>query len=195
MKLSAPFDSLKIDLDDEERKLIQDCFKKQIDFDSQGKSASLKLNQTKICGAQWKHLWKEGIVTNGDTNIKTLTVPLNVVEQLVLLRYIEAEKMEKDFITRGLSKQFVHEIFLHCYFACHGCQDHTQKVLLNEKDIDKIFWEPETNVKKLLGTTGSNVKALCIYDCCREPYQPLRDRIIEALKKIGVKQSNSQIQG
>ena len=28
MKLSAPFDSLEIDLDDEERKLIQDCIKK-----------------------------------------------------------------------------------------------------------------------------------------------------------------------
>ena len=58
--------------------------------------------------------------------------------------------MEKDFIKRGLNKQFVHEVFLHCYFACHGCSDHKQKVLLNEKDVDKIFWEAEMNVKMLL---------------------------------------------
>ena len=40
MKLSAPFDSLKIDLDNEEQKLVQDCIKKQIEFDSQGKKAN-----------------------------------------------------------------------------------------------------------------------------------------------------------
>ena len=118
----------------------------------------------------WKQLWKEGVITYDDTDIETLKFPLNAMEQLILMRYIEAETVEKDFITRGLGKKFVHEIFLHCYFACHGCSDHKQKVLLNEKDIKKIFWEPETNVKKLLASTGSNVKALCIYDCCREPY-------------------------
>ena len=40
MKLSAPFDLLEIDLNDEEKVLIQDCIKKQIDFDSQGKNAN-----------------------------------------------------------------------------------------------------------------------------------------------------------
>ena len=43
MKLKAPFDSLEIDLNDEEKILIQDCIKKQIDFDSQGKNANSKL--------------------------------------------------------------------------------------------------------------------------------------------------------
>ena len=33
MKLSAPFDLLEIDLNDEEQDLIKDCIKKQIDFD------------------------------------------------------------------------------------------------------------------------------------------------------------------
>ena len=40
MKLSAPFDLLEIDLDNEEQKLIQDCIKKQIDFDNKGKNAN-----------------------------------------------------------------------------------------------------------------------------------------------------------
>ena len=40
MKLSAPFDSLEIDLNDEEKILIQDCIKKQIDFDNKGKNAN-----------------------------------------------------------------------------------------------------------------------------------------------------------
>ena len=70
---------------------------------------------------------------------------------------------------------------MHFYFACHGCSDHRQKVLLNEKDIDKMFWEAEANIKQLLEMTGSNVKALCIYDCCREPFESLKEKIIEAL--------------
>ena len=82
MKLSAPFDSLEIDLNDEEKILIRDCIKKQIDFDSQGKNANLTLNQTKICGAQWKQLWKEGIITYSDTGIETLKFPLMVWSNL-----------------------------------------------------------------------------------------------------------------
>ena len=38
MKLSAPFDLLEIDLDNEEKILIQECIKKQIDFDIKKKS-------------------------------------------------------------------------------------------------------------------------------------------------------------
>ena len=34
MKLKAPFDSLDIDLNPEEQKLIKDCIKKQVDFES-----------------------------------------------------------------------------------------------------------------------------------------------------------------
>ena len=74
-------------------------------------------------------------------------MPLNRKHQLILMRYIEAETVEKDFITRGLGNKFTQEIFLHFYFACHGCSDHTQKVLLNEREISKIFWESETKIK------------------------------------------------
>ena len=89
----------------------------------------------------------------------------------------------------------MHEIFLHCYFACHGCSDHKQKVLLNEKDVDKIFWEAEMNVKMLLKTCGSNVKALCVYDCCREPFEALKELVIKALEKMGVQKGQPQVQG
>ena len=104
MKLNAPFDFLDIELDDEEQKLIQDCIKMQIDFDNQGKNANQKLNETKICGANWKYLWQEGVITYSDINIETLKIPLNNMEQLILMRYIEAETVEKDFVTRGLYK-------------------------------------------------------------------------------------------
>ena len=79
----------------------------------------------------------------GDRDIKSLRVPLTKKQQIFLMRHIEAEKVEPNFIKRGLSNWFTHEIFLYCYFACHGCSDHRQKVLLNERDIDKIFWNPE----------------------------------------------------
>ena len=54
MHLKAPFDSLDIDLDPEEQDLIKECFKKQADFDRQGKKANMALNETRICGATWK---------------------------------------------------------------------------------------------------------------------------------------------
>ena len=95
-----------------------------------------------ICGIKWRQLWNDGIFKFGDSG-KTMTVPLSRMEQLILMRYIEAETVEKDFIGRGLSNKFTREIFLHFYFACHGCADQTQKILLNERDIDKIFWEAE----------------------------------------------------
>ena len=69
MKLKAPFDCLEIDLDAQEQSIVQDCIQKQVDFDNQGKNASQKLNETKICGANWKQLWKEGIIKYGDEDI------------------------------------------------------------------------------------------------------------------------------
>ena len=85
-------------------------------------------------------MWAQGIVNYDNIDIKTLKVPLNRKHQLMLMRYIEAETVEKDFIAKGLGSKFTQEIFLHFYFACHGCSDHTQKVLLNEREVSKIFW-------------------------------------------------------
>ena len=52
----------------------------------------------------WKQLWKEGVITYDDKDIETLKFPLTGMEQLILMRYIEAETVEKDFISRGLGK-------------------------------------------------------------------------------------------
>ena len=54
MNLKTPFDSIEIHLSSSEQKTIQDCVKRQADFDSKGKSANLRLNDTKIRGANWK---------------------------------------------------------------------------------------------------------------------------------------------
>ena len=67
---------------------------------------------------------------------------------------------------------------MYFYYAGHGCADHKQIVVLNEQNIDKIFWTVEDKIKTFLRRCGSNVKAICVYDCCREPYQKLRDKII-----------------
>ena len=67
-------------------------------LDAQGKKADEKLNSTKILGANWKQIWKSEIVNPGDTDIKTLKVPLIKKQQIFLLRHIEAERLEPDFI-------------------------------------------------------------------------------------------------
>ena len=59
--------------------------------------------------------------------------------------------------------------------------------------MDKIFWEAELKIKQLLGNTGSNVKALVIYDCCREPFEELKQKIMKALDKMKDKEGQSQL--
>ena len=82
---------------------------------------------------------------------------------------------------------------MHFYFACHGCSDHSQKVLLNEREVSKIFWESEEKIKQLLQTSGSNVKALVIYDCCREPFEKLKLNIMKALEIMKDKLGKNQL--
>ena len=65
--------------------------------------------------------------------------------------------------------------------------------MLNEKEVSKIFWESEEKIKQLLGTTGSNVKALVIYDCCREPFEKLKQNIMKALEIMKDKEGQSQL--
>ena len=92
----------------------------------------------------------------------------------MLERYIEAEKKYPNFIARGMSKVFKLESFVYLYYAGHGCSDNRQYVLLNENDIDKIFWAAEAETKTLLKRCGSSCKAIVIFDCCREDYSNLR---------------------
>ena len=47
------------------------------------------------------------IIMAGDRSGKSIKIPLTKLQQLVLIRYIEAEKQEPDFISRGLGRLFV----------------------------------------------------------------------------------------
>jgi hypothetical protein len=64
-----------------------------------------------------------------------------------LLRYIEAEKQEPDFIKKGLAENFQLVVLYFAYFACHGASDSRQHILLNEREVDKIFWPAEERIK------------------------------------------------
>ena len=64
-----------------------------------------KQNGLKICGVAWKKI--KNIVMAGDINDYTkIRIPLEDHEILLLLRYIEAEKQEPDFIKKGLADNF-----------------------------------------------------------------------------------------
>jgi hypothetical protein len=66
-----------------------------------------------------------------------------VHDQFLLQRYIDAEKDEPDFVARGLQGKFLCEVFFYFYYAGHGCSDSKQWIVLNEKEIEKIFWPAE----------------------------------------------------
>ena len=140
---------------------------------------TLSERKTNICGVFWKDM--KDIIMAGDRSGKSIKIPLNQDQQLLLMRYIEAEKQEKDFISRGLAHLFVQDVFFYVYYGGHGCADQKQYFVLNGKDINKIFWRAEEKMKTLLGRCGSNVKMICVYDCCREPYQKLFERISKHL--------------
>ena len=84
----------------------------------------------KICGVKWKDM--KDIIMAGDRSSKSIKIPLNENEQLVLMRYIEAERQEPDFISKKLDHLFVQDVFLYVYYAGHGCADHKQLIVLNE---------------------------------------------------------------
>ena len=86
----------------------------------------------------------------GDKNYKQLKIPLTDNEQLLLQRYIDAERQEPDFIAKGLAENFQYEIFFYFYFAGHGCSNNRQFILLNEREVGKVFWPAEERIKAKL---------------------------------------------
>ena len=96
---------------------------------------------------------------------------------------MKAEKETEDFLTKKV-KIPPEEILVFAYTAGHGCADHKQYYLLNEKDVNKIFWPFEDKLRKLGELGGSNVKVVAVYDICREPFEPLKKRISESLDKV-----------
>ena len=74
------------------------------------------------------------------------------------------------------------EVFLFAYFAGHGCADYRQYYLLNEKEVDKIFWPVEADLRTLLRVCGHTCKLFVVYDCCRENYHAARLRVKEKIE-------------
>ena len=182
MKLIAPFDSVVIDLDTNDQQILRYLIELQENAGDVSKRIEGKHESTKICNIQWKRL--KYIVMAGTRDSKQITIPLDEHEQILLQRYIDAEKRQPDFISKGLSKNFLHEVFLYIYYAGHGCADSSQYIILNETNIDKIFWPAEDKIKLILRRSGSNLKSLVVFDCCREDYTEARNRVIEALKSV-----------
>ena len=98
---------------------------------------------------------------------------------------MKAERETEDFLTKKVEIP-PEEILVFAYTAGHGCADHKQYYLLNEKDVNKIFWPFEDKLRKLGELGGSNVKVVAVYDICREPIEPLKKRISESLEKAAV---------
>ena len=138
----------------------------------------MKYDDRKLFNVPWKQL--KYIVMKGNKDYKRIVIPLNEHEQLLLQRYIDAEKQEPDFIARGLNGNFLYEVFLYFYYAGHGCSDNRQMIVLNEKEIDKIFWPAESKIKLILSRSGSNCKSMVVFDCCREDYHGAKNRAIES---------------
>ena len=144
-------------------------------------SIGRKYDSTKLCNVPWRQL--KFVVMAGDKDYRRLVIPLNEHEQILLQRYIDAERQEPEFIARGLTANFLFEVFLYIYYAGHGCLDNKQMIVLNEKEIKKIFWPAEEKFKLILSRSGSNCKLMVVFDCCREDYEGAKNRAIEAQLK------------
>ena len=59
-----------------------------------------------------------------------------------------------------------------------------QYIVLNETDVNKIFWPAEQKLKYMLKRAGSNCKVIAVFDCCRENYIEAKDRVIKAHAEI-----------
>ena len=55
----------------------------------------------------------------------------------------------ENFLTKiDPSEQIRDEVLLFSYFAGHGCGDTKRLFVLNEADIDKVFWPAEDRLIK-----------------------------------------------
>ena len=90
MKLIEPFKFVHVDLNESEQKEIEDLVKIQENAGGVDKILGGKYDRTRVCNIPWKQI--KYIVMNGESNIKQLKVPLNEHEQVLLKRYIDAER-------------------------------------------------------------------------------------------------------
>ena len=90
-------------------------------------------------------------------------------DKVILKRFIENELRQPDFLNCAGYEQLTEETFLFCYVAGHGCADTHQKLVLNEIDTKKAFWDIEKELIKLAKLCEKPLKIIVVYDICREP--------------------------
>ena len=67
-----------------------------------------------------------------------------------LARYIKVEEKFPDFLTKNDPAEIPkEEILVFAYTAGHGCADSKQYFVLNENDIDKIFWPIQEKLRQI----------------------------------------------
>ena len=74
MKLKAPFDSITINLNKDEQKLLAELIKLQEDLGDLKENIGTK-ERTMVCNVMWTKL--KSFVMTGDRNCKKLKIPLN----------------------------------------------------------------------------------------------------------------------
>ena len=120
MKLGAIFNSVQIDLDQQDQLNLKELIELQ-EAKGDFKYLGMKVEAKTILGIPWKKL--KHIVMVGEKSCKYLRIPLDEHQQILLKRYIDAERLEPDFIEKGLEMNFLNEVFFYFYFAGHGCAD------------------------------------------------------------------------
>ena len=74
------------------------------------------------------------------------------------------------------------------YYAGHGCADVKQYFVLNGDTVNKIFWPVEYFLRLLGKKSRGAAKIFVVYDCCREDYGPLRQKVIKALEQYNAEE-------
>ena len=89
------------------------------------------------------------IVLTEDDEQDSIILALRPVEKIILGRYIQNELYVKDFLTKiDPAEQIKDEVLVFAYFAGHGCGDTKRQFVLNETEIDKVFWPAEDKLMK-----------------------------------------------
>ena len=89
------------------------------------------------------------IVLTENLNQDSINLTLRPAEKIWLARYIQNEIHCKDFLTElDPADQIRDEILVFAYFAGHGCGDTKRLFVLNEADMDKVFWPAEDRLIK-----------------------------------------------
>ena len=69
------------------------------------------------------------------------------VEKILLARYIQNELKVENFLTEiHPFEQIRDEVLLFAYFSGHGCGDTKRIFVLNESEIEKVFWPAESRL-------------------------------------------------